>query len=274
MVEDLKWPQLQGKIKLFATYDHGLPRTTEIQPYFDNIWFPETSNTSILKDSTGPMIVQKSCLPRHPERVVITPTTSLQLFLEMDLHLKAHAQSPNASTTKSITNQDTTRKQQAIVICGFAAIGKSTFKAACDKAYDGERVIDLDSSLFPKGPTWPQNYLQAIRERLSEKCILMISTHKVIYSQLLEEGVDLILVYPKRELRAEWLERIRKREADAGSNAAASICGVVNDRWDGWISEYGEQEQCLKYEMSEGEYLQEAVDEVVYQFYEGFELKN
>ncbi|KAI7773456.1 hypothetical protein LA080_010903 [Diaporthe eres] len=220
------------------------------------------------------MIVQKSCPPRDPERVVITPNTSLQLFLEMDLRLKAHAQSPNASIPKSNTNREATRKQKAIVICGFAAIGKSTFKAACDEAYDGDRVVDLDSSLFPKGPTWPQNYLDAIRERLSEKCILMISTHKIVYSQLLEEGVDLILVYPKRELRAEWLERIQKREADAGSGAAASICGVVNDRWDGWINEYGEQRGCIKYEMSGGEYLKGAVDEVVTQFYEGFELKN
>ncbi|KAG6362596.1 hypothetical protein INS49_007688 [Diaporthe citri] len=241
-----------------------------IQPIFDKISVSETSNTPILKDSTDPMIVQKSCHPRHPERVVITPTTSLQLFLEMDIRLKTHAQNPNASTTKSITNQQATRKQKAIVICGFAAIGKSTFKAACDKAYDGDRVIDLDSSLFPKGPTWPNNYLEAIRERLSEKCILMISTHKDIYSRLLEEGVALILVYPKRELRAEWLERIRKREADAGSDAAASICGVVNDRWDGWVSEYGEQRGCLKYEMSEGEYLQGAVHEVVDHFHEGF----
>lgn len=201
---------------------------------------------------------------------MINPNASLQLFLEMDFRPKTQAQIPNASATKSITKQQATRKQKAIVICGFAAIGKSTFKAACNEAYDGDRVVDLDSSLFPKGPAWPHNYLEAIRERLSEKCILMISTHKVIYSQLLEEGVDLILVYPKRELRAEWLERIRKREADAGSDAAASICGVVNDRWDGWVSEYGEQRGCLKYEMSEGEYLQGAVHEVVHHFHEGF----
>lgn len=215
------------------------------------------------------MIVQKSCHSRDPEHVVITPTTSLQLFLEMDLHLKAHERVRNTPTIKFGTHQLDSRKQKAVVICGFAAIGKSTFKAGCEEGYDGVQVVDLDSSLFPKGPTWPQNYLEAIRERLSEKCILMISTHKAIYSRLLEEDVDLILVYPKRELRAEWLERIRKREADAGTDAAASICRVVDDRWDGWISEYGEQRGCLRYEMSEGEYLQGAVDEVVYQFRHG-----
>lgn len=215
------------------------------------------------------MIVQKSCHSRDPERVVITPTTSLQLFLEMDLHLKTHERVANTPTIKSDQNQLDTRKQKAIVICGFAAIGKSTFKAACEEGYGGVRVVDLDSSLFPKGPTWPYNYLEAIKEKLSDRCILMISTHKVIYSQLLAEGVDLILVYPKRELRAEWLERIRKREADAGIDANGSICGVVNDRWDGWISEYGEQRECLRYEMSEGEYLQGAVDEVVYHFQNG-----
>ena len=217
------------------------------------------------------MIVQRSCRSGDPEHVVITPTTLLQLFLEMDLHLQAHGQDRNAVTKSSTTDQSaTTRRQKAIVICGFAAIGKSTFKTNCEEGYDGIRVIDLDSSLFPKGPTWPYNYLEAIKERLSERCILMISTHKAIYSQLLEEGVDLILVYPKRELRTEWLERIRRREEIAGSDAAASICGVVNERWDGWISEYGEQRGCLRYEMSQGEYLQGAVDEVVYQYQKGF----
>lgn len=215
------------------------------------------------------MIIQKSFHLNEPEHVVITPNTSLQLFLEMDLHLKAHEQDLNASTAKSNINRPATTKQKAIVICGFAAIGKSTFKTACEEGYGGVRVIDLDSSVFPKGPAWPHNYLEAIRERLNERCILMVSTHKTIYRQLLEEGVELILVYPKRELKAEWLERIRRREEGAGIDAAASIYGVVNDRWDEWIDEYAEQKECLRYELSGGEYLQGAVDEVVYHFQRG-----
>jgi hypothetical protein len=211
----------------------------------------------------------------NPEDMAITPNTSLQLFLEMDLHLKTHSQScscDGAARTAHETCQCQpiiARKQEAVVICGFAAIGKSTFKTKCEEArYDGVRVIDLDSSLFSRGATWPHNYLGAIREYLNERCILMISTHKAIYSQLLEEGVDLILVHPRRELKAEWLERIRRREEAAGSNAAASICRVVNDCWDRWIDEYGET-RCLRYEMSGGEYLLGAVDEVVHHFQKG-----
>ncbi|KAH8788053.1 hypothetical protein F5883DRAFT_531337 [Diaporthe sp. PMI_573] len=215
------------------------------------------------------MIIQKSFHLSDPEHVVITPNTSLQLCLEMDLHLKARKQNSTASTTKYETNQSVTRKQKAIVICGFAAIGKSTFNTTCEARYDGLRVIDLDSSLFPRGPAWPHNYLEAIREKLNERCILMISTHKAIYSQLLDEGLNLILVYPRRELKAEWLERIRKREGAAGIDATASICGVVNDRWDGWIDEYHGEQDCFRYEMSEGQYLQEAVDEVVHHFQRG-----
>lgn len=214
------------------------------------------------------MVIQKSGFGRlgDPKHVTNTPTTSLQLelFLKTHQQLKAHAQVPDAITT----NRLATRKQKATVICGFAAIGKSTFKNACQGEYEGVPVMDLDSSLFPKGPAWPHNYLKAIRERLDETCILMISTHKDIYSQLLEEDFNLVLVYPKRELKAEWLERIRRREEAAGSNAAASICGVVSDHWGGWIDEYGQQ-TCPRYEMSGGEYLQDAVDEVLYCFQRG-----
>ncbi|KAJ0120721.1 uncharacterized protein J7T55_015453 [Diaporthe amygdali] len=215
------------------------------------------------------MIVQKPCHSRDPEHVVITPTTSLQLYLEMDLHLKAHAQNTKTSTPESDINQRVDRKQSAIVICGFAAIGKSTFKAACEEGYEGLPVVDLDSSLFPKGPSWPHNYLDAIKEKLSDRCILMISTHQIIYSRLLEDGVDLVLVYPKRELKAEWLERIQQREAKAGTGNSASICGVVNNFWDEWISQYDQQSGCRKYEISEGEYLQASVDDVVHTFHEG-----
>lgn len=215
------------------------------------------------------MIVQKISHPRDPEHVIITPNTSLQLYFEMDLRLRTHTQPLDMSDTHSNTDRLLRRRQKAIVICGFAAIGKSTFKAAFEDGYAGFPVVDLDSSFFPKGPSWPHNYLEAINERLADRCILMISTHQIIYSRLLEDGVDLILVYPKRELKAEWLERIRQREAKGGIDSSSSIRGIVNKCWDGWISEYDQQTRCPKYEILEGEYLQGSVDEVVHIFEQG-----
>ncbi|KAL1852489.1 hypothetical protein Daus18300_012170 [Diaporthe australafricana] len=176
----------------------------------------------------------------------------------MDFYLGENA---NASMAQAESAVKLIQKQKAIVICGFAAIGKSTFQAAHEKEYKGIAVEDLDSGGFTKGPEWPSNYLKAIKLRLSEKCILMISTHQTIYSRLIESGVILVMVYPKKELKAEWLERIRQREGRLG--AISSICGIVDERWDDWIAGCHQQTGCLKFEMSEGGYIEDCIETVL-----------
>lgn len=160
--------------------------------------------------------------------------------------------------------------QQAIVICGFPAIGKSTLKAASEAGLEGYRVEDLDSSLFAKGPEWPNNYLDAVRNKMRERCILMISMHRVIYSSLIRNGIDLVLVYPQQGLKSEWLGRIKGREVQVGMSKLGRLHYMVEDNWDRWIREYKEQDRCLHYEMTGGEYLLEAIGRILDIVQKGF----
>ena len=217
------------------------------------------------------MIIATPTYTAGPEHVVITPTTSLQLYLEMSTHL-SHAQHPLSTPATGVKANRSTeeRSQQAIIICGFPAIGKSTFKAANADGYKGYCIEDLDSSLFSKGPEWPNNYLQAIKKKLGERCILTISTHRNVFTSLIQNGVDLVLVYPRQELKMEWLERIRKREDEIENGAPGEIYDMVDKNWYNWIHDYQQQERCLKYEMSRGEYLVDAIDSIMNHFELGF----
>ncbi|KAG8156582.1 hypothetical protein KVR01_013533 [Diaporthe batatas] len=156
----------------------------------------------------------------------------------------------NKSTqvVRTATTSSNNETQKAIIICGFAAIGKSTFLGS--GSYNGYTVDDLDSSGFSKEPEWPKNYLDEIKKKRYQKTILMISTHKAVYTQLLKEGVDLILVYPKRELRSEWEARIKGRENRLTKKPSVSMWDGVGPNWDKWINEY-EQQKCPRYEMSQ-----------------------
>lgn len=216
------------------------------------------------------MIISTPTYTTDAEHVVITPATSLELYLEMDLHLK-HAQdllgTPIADFKANLATEK--RSQQAIVICGFPAIGKSSFRAANEDGYKGYCVEDLDSSLFSKGPEWPSNYLEAITAKLGERCILTISTHREVFRSLMRDGVDLVLVYPRDELKTEWLQRIRKREIQAQLGPLKEIYDKVDNHWYHWIHEYRQQDGCLNYEMSGGEYLVDAIDNIM----EYFELE-
>lgn len=210
------------------------------------------------------MIIGTPAYTAVPEHVVITPTTSLQLYLEMDLHLHRTKQLPSSAPSDAKTKlPDKKRTQHAIVICGFPAIGKSTFKAANEAGYRGYRVEDMDSSLFAKGPEWPKNYLDAVSDKIGERCILMISMHRLIYTSLIESGVDLVLVYPQQGLKTEWLGRITKRGMQAGDSKSGRLHRMVEDNWDRWLREYKEQDGCLSYEMSGREYLLEATERIV-----------
>lgn len=181
------------------------------------------------------MFIKLPTYTDSPESVVFTPTTSLQLYLEMTLHL-SHTQ----QLLKSLTDDakadplKTKRRQQAIVICGFAVIGKLSFKAE-SKSQDGYRgygVENMMSSFFTKESEWPNNYYEAIRKKLGERCMLAISLHRVIYNSLIEDGVDLVLVYPKQGSKMEWLDRIPRREIQVGDESSGEVYGMVENNWD------------------------------------------
>lgn len=98
------------------------------------------------------------------------------------------------------------------VISGFPGAGKSYFATHC-----GSNLVvqDSDSSQFSwirpgeRHPDFPQNYIQHIKDLLGTADIIFVSSHKEVRAALVEAGVPFMLVYPKRNAKAEFLARYR-----------------------------------------------------------------
>ncbi|KAH8774745.1 hypothetical protein F5883DRAFT_412577 [Diaporthe sp. PMI_573] len=103
---------------------------------------------------------------------------------------------------------------EAIIICGFCAIGKTYLLSNKDKLNLGMDVCDLDSSSYTSRPGFPENYVSDVRRLANKRCIILISTHQGVPTQLAKEGYYVALVYPGNspEVKQEWLRRLEERE--------------------------------------------------------------
>ena len=105
-----------------------------------------------------------------------------------------------------------TNESQAKVISGFPGVGKSVLFHM-----HASGVIDSDSSSFSwrtngtRNPQFPRNYVKHIQSQIKSQDIILVSSHEVVRNALIEEGVSLTIVYPERDLKAEYLERYRRR---------------------------------------------------------------
>ena len=104
-------------------------------------------------------------------------------------------------------------------VCGFPGVGKSYVANL-------HRWPDSDSSAFSKGEEWPANYIAHLRGLRGP---VMVSTHAEVRDALYEAGIPYTLCYPDRIIKAEYLERYRKR----GSPEA--FCVLLDENWDSWI---------------------------------------
>lgn len=102
-----------------------------------------------------------------------------------------------------------------MIIIGYQGIGKSTL------AGRDHRFIDLESSNFwvdgKRAEDWYKPYCQ-IAEHLSKQgYIVFTSSHEVVRKQLENSREVVVLVYPAKELRNLWIDKLENRYRESGS---------------------------------------------------------
>lgn len=171
-----------------------------------------------------------------------------------------------SSSAKPAHQSQTADKRKAIIISGFAAIGKTVFsKDAKVHKSTGMNVIDLDSSLYSKDPSFPRNYEVAIRKAAEQPCIILISTHQGLPTQLTREGYYVALVYPGGGLDAknEWLSRLRKREK---GGQKSSLYTATDKYWEVWYNRTTGERVTFKLTLSNNDYLGNVFDSIYNHF--------
>ena len=145
---------------------------------------------------------------------------------------------------------------KTMIICGFPAIGKTTFS---NQRLD---VLDLDSSQFnwitkdnaerERNPNFPTNYIDAVEENIGMFKYILISTHYLVRDELNKRNLRYVTIIPSLDCYWEYQERMKKRGDSEKMIYLVSYC------WYDWITErYKEQFPII---LQVGETLQNGVD--------------
>jgi len=139
-----------------------------------------------------------------------------------------------------------------MIISAFPCTGKTRFWQGHGRA---DMLFDSDSSSFSwlepgkRNPDFPKNYIDHIKKWSKTGAIVLVSSHEEVRKGLLEEGLEFLLVYPKIDLKGEYLTRARQR----GSPQA--FIDLLDSKWCEFIKSCSDQRGCSHYVLSEGEYL-------------------
>ena len=133
------------------------------------------------------------------------------------------------------------------LISAFPGTGKSHFFNNSTR-----NVLDSDSSTFDKSD-FPTNYIEHIKSNLGSTDVILISSHKDVREALVDNELRFTLVYPKKELKDEYLERYKERGSPEG------FINLLSENWDTWIDEMDCQENCQKIVLESGEYISDMV---------------
>lgn len=101
-----------------------------------------------------------------------------------------------------------------MIIVGFPGIGKSSVTRAYDGDTNTTGYIDLESSNFVKDDNWVKEYCDLAIDLELQGYKVFVSSHKKVREYLAErQGVfqDIVEVFPSKELRIEWLNRLESR---------------------------------------------------------------
>lgn len=173
-----------------------------------------------------------------------------------------------------MSTADTTgpsRKKRAMIISGYACIGKTYFCGTlhAEKHPKLGRVVDLDSSTYNRD-RFPENYLEDVRRTADsladEGCVILVSTFPGVSDTLKQEGYYVAQVYPQNspETKTEWLRRLEVREKDGKESR---LYGLVSQHWDEWYDGMEKRNVSKSIRVSSHEYLSTVIDDI----YEDFE---
>lgn len=101
-----------------------------------------------------------------------------------------------------------------MIIIGFPGIGKSSVTRAYDGDTNTTSYIDLESSNFVKDDNWVKEYCDLAIDLELQGYNVFVSSHRAVREYLAEKQdlfPDIIEVFPSKELRIEWLNRLESR---------------------------------------------------------------
>ena len=130
-----------------------------------------------------------------------------------------------------------------VVCAAFCGTGKTYICEKTDiKAIEVEYWKYKEKGLF-------KEYIQDVKKYFGKVDYIFIATDPEGMKLLNNEGFNITLIYPRNELRNEYLDRYIER------GSSYDFIGRFMKHWDTWIDELKEQEYCKHIVLDSGQYL-------------------
>ena len=145
-----------------------------------------------------------------------------------------------------------------VVISGFPGVGKSFATCGSDV-----RILDSDSSVFSwispgvRDPKFPENYMEHIRSNNGSVDVIFVSSHEVVRDALRENRIPYVLVYPRRDLKAEYIQRYRMRGSDE------KFIEFISAHWDEFLDSIEKETYPRLEQLGAGMYVSDILDSLL-----------
>ena len=144
------------------------------------------------------------------------------------------------------------------VLCAaFCGTGKTFICEKTDlpevaEICQGIKAIEIEYWKY-KDKGLQKEYVEDIKKHFGKVEYIFISTDPDGLKILHKEGFDITLIYPKNELRNEYLDRYIERDSPY------DFIGTFMKHWNIWIDELKEQKYCKHIVLEKGQYLQDVL---------------
>lgn len=139
-------------------------------------------------------------------------------------------------------------QEYTTVLCAaFCGTGKTFI---CEKS--NIKAIEIEYWKY-KDEGLQNEYVTDIKKYLGKVEYIFIATDPEGLKLLQEEGFNITLIYPKNELRNEYLDRYIKRDSPH------DFIGAYMKYWNLWINELKELKYCKHIVLEKGQYLQNVI---------------
>ena len=129
------------------------------------------------------------------------------------------------------------------ICAAFCGTGKTFI---CEKT--DTKAIEIE---YWKYEGLQKEYIRDIKKNIGKVKYIFISTDPEGLKLLHKKGFEITLVYPKNELRSEYLDRYIERDSPH------DFIGPFMKYWHIWINELKEQTYCKHIVLDSGQYLQD-----------------
>ena len=133
--------------------------------------------------------------------------------------------------------------KRAVLYASFCGTGKTYI---CNKT--NIKSVEVEYWEY-KDKGLQQEYIKDIKKHITSVDYIFISTDPEGLRLLHKEGFNITLVYPKNELRSEYLDRYIERDS------STDFIGTFMKYWHTWIDELKEQKYCQHIILESGQYL-------------------